>query len=71
MVAYLQKYEGSEGFPQIVDLLTASHIRDFIKQETEVPQPSSPTQTHVADEAASTCVDYRGWKGYAQSVTGL
>ncbi|GKA72337.1 hypothetical protein Tco_0778553 [Tanacetum coccineum] len=28
-----------------------------IETETEVPQPSSPTQTHVADEAASTCVD--------------
>ncbi|GJX12398.1 putative ribonuclease H-like domain-containing protein [Tanacetum coccineum] len=27
--------------------------------ETEVPQPSSPTQTHVADEAASTGLDVR------------
>ncbi|GJW96065.1 hypothetical protein Tco_0177873 [Tanacetum coccineum] len=32
---------------------------DFIKQETDVPQPSSPTQTYVADEAASTGVDDR------------
>ncbi|GJS13776.1 hypothetical protein Tco_0408248 [Tanacetum coccineum] len=29
-------------------------LRDFIKHETEVPQLSSPTQTHVADKAAST-----------------
>ncbi|GKG18922.1 hypothetical protein Tco_0376021, partial [Tanacetum coccineum] len=29
------------------------------RQETEVPQPSSPTQIHVADEAASTGVDVR------------
>ncbi|GKA97779.1 hypothetical protein Tco_0825673 [Tanacetum coccineum] len=28
-------------------------LRDFIRQETEVPQLSSPTQTHVADEAAT------------------
>ncbi|GKD66772.1 hypothetical protein Tco_1308880 [Tanacetum coccineum] len=27
MVAYLQKSEGSEGFHQIIDFLTASHIR--------------------------------------------
>nr|GEV85367.1 hypothetical protein [Tanacetum cinerariifolium] len=29
------------------------------RQETEVPQPSSPTHTHVADEAVSTGVDVR------------
>ncbi|GJV71232.1 hypothetical protein Tco_1491227 [Tanacetum coccineum] len=34
-------------------------LKDFIRHETEVPQPSSPTQTHVADEAASTGVDVR------------
>ncbi|GJY29054.1 reverse transcriptase domain-containing protein [Tanacetum coccineum] len=34
-------------------------LRDFIRQETEVSQPSSPTQTHVADEAASTGVDVK------------
>nr|GEZ50671.1 hypothetical protein [Tanacetum cinerariifolium] len=28
--------------------------RSSIRQETKVPQPSSPTHTHVADEAAST-----------------
>nr|GEY88669.1 hypothetical protein [Tanacetum cinerariifolium] len=32
------------------------------RQETKVPQPSSPTHTPVADEATSTGVDVRhGW----------
>ncbi|GJV01161.1 hypothetical protein Tco_1334730 [Tanacetum coccineum] len=165
MVAYLQKSEGSEGFHQIVNFLTASHIRyaltesstihvSLIEQfwqivtastlengdmeitaiidgkvkhkrlllphkrlyiaptltqklfsnmkraskgytgvdtplfqtmlvqgqilqgegstipETEVPQPSSPTQTHVADEAASTGVDVRHG-GAATTVSSL
>ncbi|GKD95544.1 hypothetical protein Tco_1379441 [Tanacetum coccineum] len=150
MVAYLQKSEGSEGFHQIVDFLTTSHIRyaltesptisvslieqfwqtatastlengdmeiistidgkvknvskasirrhlkledseesfqgiywgghsivsnnaclrDFIRHETEVLQPSSPTQTHVADEAASIGVDDRHG-GAATTVSGL
>ncbi|GJW72111.1 putative ribonuclease H-like domain-containing protein [Tanacetum coccineum] len=38
--------------------------------ETEVPQLSSPTQTHVADEAASTGVDHRH-RGAATTVSGL
>ncbi|GJZ00590.1 hypothetical protein Tco_0518019 [Tanacetum coccineum] len=33
--------------------------RRTIRQESVVPQPRSPTQTHVADEAASTGVDVR------------
>ncbi|GJW57817.1 hypothetical protein Tco_0104548 [Tanacetum coccineum] len=45
-------------------------LRDFIRQETEVPQPSSPTQTYVADEAASTGVDDRH-RGAATTVSGL
>ncbi|GJX97142.1 hypothetical protein Tco_0352940 [Tanacetum coccineum] len=45
-------------------------LRDFIRQETKVPQPSSPTQTHVADEAASTGVDDRHG-GAATTVSGL
>ncbi|GJT24647.1 putative ribonuclease H-like domain-containing protein [Tanacetum coccineum] len=45
-------------------------LRDFIRQETEVPQLSSPTQTHVADEAASTGVDDRHG-GAATTVSGL
>ncbi|GJS04946.1 ribonuclease H-like domain, reverse transcriptase, RNA-dependent DNA polymerase [Tanacetum coccineum] len=34
-------------------------LRDFIRQEIGVPHPSSPTQTHVANKAASTGVDVR------------
>ncbi|GKA95541.1 putative ribonuclease H-like domain-containing protein [Tanacetum coccineum] len=45
-------------------------LRDFIRQETEVPQPSSPTQAHVADEAASTGVDVRH-RGAATTVSSL
>ncbi|GKD48771.1 hypothetical protein Tco_1277747 [Tanacetum coccineum] len=42
----------------------------LVEQETEVPQPSSPTQTHVADEAASTGVDVRHG-GAATTVSSL
>ncbi|GKB54061.1 uncharacterized mitochondrial protein-like protein [Tanacetum coccineum] len=49
---------------------SGSGPRDFIRHETEVPQPSSPTQTHVADEAASTGVDVRHG-GAATTVSSL
>ncbi|GKC68978.1 putative ribonuclease H-like domain-containing protein, partial [Tanacetum coccineum] len=45
--------------PLTSQLHHSSTLWDFIKQETKVPQPSSPTQTHVADEAASTGVDVK------------
>ncbi|GJT89597.1 hypothetical protein Tco_1078442 [Tanacetum coccineum] len=45
-------------------------LRDFIRQKNEVPRPSSPTQTHVADEAASTGVDVRHG-GAATTVSSL
>ncbi|GJW17312.1 hypothetical protein Tco_0024748 [Tanacetum coccineum] len=35
-----------------------------------VPRPKSPTQTHIADEATSTCVDVR-YRGAATTVIGL
>nr|GEW77359.1 hypothetical protein [Tanacetum cinerariifolium] len=44
--------------------------RETIRQETRVPQPSSPPHTNVADEAASTGVDVRH-KGAATTVTSL
>nr|GEV55905.1 hypothetical protein [Tanacetum cinerariifolium] len=40
------------------------------RQETKVPQPSSPTHTHVADEAASTGLDIRHG-GATTTVTSL
>ncbi|GJZ04902.1 hypothetical protein Tco_0538177, partial [Tanacetum coccineum] len=45
-------------------------LRDFIRQETKVPHPSSPTQTHVADEAASICV-YVRHGGVVTTVSSL
>ncbi|GJW98713.1 hypothetical protein Tco_0180521 [Tanacetum coccineum] len=45
-------------------------LRDFIRQETKVPQPSSPTQTHVADEVVSTGVDDRHREA-TTTVSGL
>ncbi|GJX56530.1 hypothetical protein Tco_0286427 [Tanacetum coccineum] len=44
--------------------------RRTTKQESVVPQPRSPTQTNVADEAASTVVDVRHG-GAATTVTSL
>ncbi|GKG39080.1 hypothetical protein Tco_0460792, partial [Tanacetum coccineum] len=45
-------------------------LGDFIRQETEVPQLSSHTQTYVADKAASTGVDDRH-RGAATTIYGL
>ncbi|GJV44262.1 hypothetical protein Tco_1428798 [Tanacetum coccineum] len=44
--------------------------RRTTRQESVVPQPRSPTQTLVADEAASTGVDVR-YGGATTTVTGL
>ncbi|GJT74760.1 hypothetical protein Tco_1041485 [Tanacetum coccineum] len=78
-------YQYEEGFkgiygveshhtPTVAPLTSQPHhsptLRDFIRQETEVPQPSSPTQTHVADEAASIGVDDKHG-GAATTVFGL
>ncbi|GKA50917.1 hypothetical protein Tco_0744113 [Tanacetum coccineum] len=45
-------------------------LRSSIRQKTKVPQPSSPSHTNVADEAASTGVDVR-YGGAATTITGL
>ncbi|GJW05740.1 putative ribonuclease H-like domain-containing protein [Tanacetum coccineum] len=45
-------------------------LRSSIRQETKVPQPSSPLHTNIADEVASTGVDVR-YRGAATIVTGL
>ncbi|GKE98771.1 hypothetical protein Tco_0022122, partial [Tanacetum coccineum] len=44
--------------------------KSSIRQENEVPQPSSPSHTNVANEAASTGVDVRHG-GAATTVTSL
>ncbi|GKE89620.1 hypothetical protein Tco_1567095, partial [Tanacetum coccineum] len=48
----------------------SSTLRSPIRQETEVPQLSSPPHTNVADEAASIGVDVRHG-GAATTVTSL
>ncbi|GJW29354.1 hypothetical protein Tco_0046229 [Tanacetum coccineum] len=48
----------------------SSTSRRITRQESVVPQPRSPTQTNVADEAASTGVDVR-LGGATTTVTGL
>ncbi|GKD70649.1 hypothetical protein Tco_1324739, partial [Tanacetum coccineum] len=49
---------------------SSSPSRRTTRQESVVPQPRSPTQTNVADEAASTCVDVKH-EGAATTVTSL
>nr|GEU67186.1 xylulose kinase-1 [Tanacetum cinerariifolium] len=57
------------GAPSTSQPHLSSPPRSSIRQETEVPQPSS-THTHVADEAASTSVDDKH-RGAATTVTSL
>ncbi|GKC50401.1 hypothetical protein Tco_1073146 [Tanacetum coccineum] len=47
-----------------------STSKRLTRQESMVPQPRSPTQTNVADEAASTCVDVRHG-GDSTTITSL
>ncbi|GJU72196.1 putative ribonuclease H-like domain-containing protein [Tanacetum coccineum] len=63
------KLKDSEG---INDLPTTEIFEQLalMGQDTEIPQPSSPTQTHVADEATSTGVDDRHGRA-TTTVSGL
>ncbi|GJX28082.1 hypothetical protein Tco_0236161 [Tanacetum coccineum] len=55
MVAYLEKSEGSEGFHQIIDFLTASHIKNAL---TECPNLyASPIEQFWQTDALSTTED--------------
>nr|GEW11394.1 hypothetical protein [Tanacetum cinerariifolium] len=47
------KLEDLEGAPSISPPHLSSPPRSSIRRETNVPQPSSPTHTHVEDKAAS------------------
>ncbi|GKE10929.1 hypothetical protein Tco_1414480 [Tanacetum coccineum] len=56
---------------EVMESLEAPMVeKSSIRQETEVPQPSSPPHTNVVDEAASTHVDVRH-EGAATTVTSL
>nr|GEU60260.1 retrovirus-related Pol polyprotein from transposon TNT 1-94 [Tanacetum cinerariifolium] len=50
----VESHHITSGAPTTSQPPLSSRSRIPTRQETEVPQPSSPTQTHVADEATST-----------------
>ncbi|GJU81965.1 hypothetical protein Tco_1284330 [Tanacetum coccineum] len=66
----LEDYDGISNLPttEIFEQLALMGAQLF--EESVVPQPRSPTQTNVADEAASTGVDVR-LRGATTTVTGL
>ncbi|GKD07996.1 hypothetical protein Tco_1187681, partial [Tanacetum coccineum] len=64
----VESHHTPTGAPSTLQLQISPTLRSFIKQETKVPQPSSPPHTNVADEAASTRVDVRH-EGAATMVT--
>ncbi|GJZ89749.1 putative ribonuclease H-like domain-containing protein [Tanacetum coccineum] len=53
----VESYHTPSGAPTTLQPPLSSPSRIPTRQETEVPQPSSPTYTNVADEAAFTSVD--------------
>ncbi|GKC51083.1 hypothetical protein Tco_1073828 [Tanacetum coccineum] len=66
----VESYHTSTNAPSTSQPPISSCSRRTTRQEYVVPQPRSPTQTHVADEAASIGVDVR-YGGAATTVTGL
>ncbi|GJU73812.1 hypothetical protein Tco_1265217 [Tanacetum coccineum] len=56
--------------PQVLQPPLSSPLRITLRQETKVPQPSSPSQTYDADEVASTKVDVK-LGGAATTVSSL
>ncbi|GJT19281.1 hypothetical protein Tco_0877987 [Tanacetum coccineum] len=66
----VESHHTPTGAPSTLQPHLSPTLRSSIRQETEVPQPSSPPHTNVADEAASTGVDVR-YGGAATTVTGL
>nr|GEY05433.1 hypothetical protein [Tanacetum cinerariifolium] len=66
----VESHHTPSGAPTTSQPPLSSPFRIPSRQETEVPQPSSPTHTHVADEAASTGVDVRHG-GAATTVSSL
>ncbi|GKG25982.1 hypothetical protein Tco_0399128, partial [Tanacetum coccineum] len=66
----VESHHTPTGAPSTLQPHLSPTLRSSTRQETEVPQPSSPPHTNIADEAASTCVDVR-YGGVATTVTGL
>nr|GEW12621.1 putative ribonuclease H-like domain-containing protein [Tanacetum cinerariifolium] len=66
----IDKIDYVEASPPDFELVSSEVMEIVIPEETEVPQSSSPTHTHVADEAASIGVDLRHG-GAATTVSSL
>ncbi|GJR99467.1 hypothetical protein Tco_0315976 [Tanacetum coccineum] len=58
------------GAPSTSQSTSFTTLGSSYQKETEVPQPSSPPHTNIADEATSTGVDVR-YGGAATTVNGL
>nr|GEV44475.1 hypothetical protein [Tanacetum cinerariifolium] len=70
LIVPVESHHTPTGAPSTSPPHYSSPPRSFIRQETKVPQPSSPTHTHVADEAISIGVDVRHG-GAATTITSL
>nr|GEZ14873.1 hypothetical protein [Tanacetum cinerariifolium] len=66
----IESHHTPTGAPSTLPPHLSSPPRSSIRQEIEVPQSSSPTHTHIGDEATSTGVDVRHI-GVATIVTSL
>ncbi|GJW40371.1 hypothetical protein Tco_0066216 [Tanacetum coccineum] len=66
----LEDSDGISNLPTTEIFKQLALMGRITKQESMVPQPRSPTQTNVADKAASTGVDVR-LRGATTTVTGL
>ncbi|GJT08630.1 hypothetical protein Tco_0843092 [Tanacetum coccineum] len=66
----VESHHTPTGAPSTLQPPISSTFRRTNKQEYVVPQPRSPTQSPVADEAASTSVDVR-YGGATTTVTSL
>ncbi|GJW26682.1 hypothetical protein Tco_0040493 [Tanacetum coccineum] len=66
----VESHHTPTGAPSTSQTHLSPTLRSSIRQETKVPQPSSPPHTNIADEAASTRMDVRN-KGATTTVTSL
>ncbi|GJW08937.1 hypothetical protein Tco_1571360 [Tanacetum coccineum] len=66
----VESHHTPTGAPSTLQPLISPTSRRTNRQESVVPQPRSPTQSLVADEAASTGVDVR-YRWATTTVTGL
>nr|GEX18239.1 hypothetical protein [Tanacetum cinerariifolium] len=69
-IVLVESYHTPISAPSTLQPHLSSPSRIFIKQETKVPQPNSPTHTHVADEVASAGMDARHG-GDSTTITSL